>query len=236
MRILLHTILFLILAGAVIAPAAAQEAPDPVDDMWSPGVKQVDVEIKYPFFFNPDNMDNDEVNQELNRALAGPVDQLRDFAGWEEESSGASLYLDFAIMRHTDAFLSIAYNGSIMHFGTAHPVNPMFGVTVDLGTGRAYSLKDMFQPGCDVKKQLLAGLQKYTAANDAMLLGPIEDFEMDPDDPWVRPGFYLTDHVFVLFFQEYVFTPHVYGPLVAEIPYANLKGCLKDTFMPGAGE
>lgn len=233
MRILFPMILLLVLAGAVCAPAAAQEAPDPVDDMWSPGIKQVDVQIKYPFFFDPDSED---LSQELNRALAGPVDQLRDFAAWDDEASGAALYLDFAIMRHTDTLLSIAYSGSIMHFGTAHPVNPMFGVTVDLGTGRAYALKDMFTPGCDVKKQLLAGLQKYTAANDAMLLGPIEDFDMDPGDPWVRPGFYLTDHAFVLFFQEYVFTPHAYGPLVAEIPYANLKGCLKETFMPGTGE
>ena len=233
MRALLCLVFCCLVPVAACAPGAAQEGADSPDDMWSPGIKTVEWRVNYPFYHG---LDNEETALELNRALAAPADQLRAFAGGDGLEPGAGLYMTFSVTRRTNAFVSVAYEASFMHPGAAHPVNPMFGVTADLATGRPYALLDMFTPGCDAQKLLIGEISRFAENNDAMLLAPVESLNLDLDEAWQRPGFFLTQESFVLFFQEYVFTPHVFGPLVVDIPYARLDGCLKNEFMPGRAE
>lgn len=43
--------------------------------------------------------------------------------------------------------------------------------------------------------------------------------------------FNLTNDAFVIYYQEGVYTPHAYGPLVFTIPYTDLKNELKNIYI-----
>lgn len=222
----------LVLCLALAAPLRAQSIPAGavVDDIKEITIQDDTTGIRYPEYAGPGS---DALRATVNAALAAPVQQMRDFAE-DPELDPASVYLSYEITRKTVNHLSISYAGSFMHPGAAHPVNPMFGVTVDLSTGQPLSLPDLVQPGCDIEAALLREAKNWIAdaGEDLALLEPLDRIDFNATDPWRRPGFYITNNALALFFQEYVYTPHAYGPLVMTFPLKNLAECLKQEFLP----
>lgn len=222
-----------VLALALAAPVRGQDTPEPAapdEDIREIVVEDDSTVITYPEYTGKGS---DAVRAKINAALAAPVQQLRDLAK-DPELEPPSLSLEFNVTRRTGNHLSVAYSGSIMRPGAAHPVNIMFGVTVDLGTGRALALPDLFASGCDVEAELLREAKSWlaNAGEDLVLLTALESIGLNNPEPWKRPGFYLTQYTLAIFYQEYIYTPHAYGPLVMELPTKSMSECLKKEYLP----
>ncbi len=116
------------------------------------------------------------------------------------EKSLLSVYLEnYAIMR-------MAANG----------VTIAAGLTVDLGTGEVYKLKDLF---------LRNGM--YRVRINEIIRGQIkaENVPMIEGFPEITDcqEYYLTPGALVVFFQELEFTPHYYGIPEFKVPYAAVR-------------
>lgn len=121
---------------------------------------------------------------------------------------------------------TVAYNGgpwvSIIekgysYTGGAHGMPFEEGVTVNLSTGKVYSLGDLFQQKFDYKSYLTQRVQAEAAARkDLHLLAMPQVTE--------KQDFYLNDTGLVLFYPPYAIAPYAAGFISFTIPYEELDG------------
>ncbi len=118
-----------------------------------------------------------------------------------------------------DSILSIRLDQSVNAERAAHPANFISAITLDLQSGKEYRFADLFKPGTPYVEKVNELARKEIGKLDFGLLKPFEGVTKNQE-------FYLTPHHLVVFFQEGEYTPHVYGPLVIQIPLAELKPVL----------
>ena len=116
--------------------------------------------------------------------------------------------------------ISTKFDISLYMEHAAHPNNLIDAITFDLSKGEKISLKELFKDGINVKNELDPILIKKIEKLDIPLLGEFKGIEDNQ-------GFYLTDKALAIYFQEYEYTPHAYGPLIIEVLFDEIKGIIK---------
>lgn len=127
--------------------------------------------------------------------------------------------MTYDITKKTEEVLSLYFVISLYTEGAAHPNNLIDGVTIDLKTGRELQLKDLFKEGVECKQILNQILNRKISDLEYELF---EEFKGVEDEQ----GFYMTDSGLVIYYQEYVYTPHAIGPLEIEVPCDEIVSVL----------
>lgn len=96
----------------------------------------------------------------------------------------------------------------------------MDAVTFDLKIGKELELKDLFKKDIHIKETL-----------DPILKAKVDNFDFELYEEYKgieeEQGFYLTENSLVIYYQEYVYTPHAVGPLEIEVKFDEIKEILK---------
>lgn len=174
--------------------------------------EKVGTDIKYPVFTN---MDDKGIENNVNDIIRERVDSYKTLYHQDDETYKENISVTYEITKKAEDVLSLYFFISLYTEGAAHPNNLMDGVTVDLKTGKKLELKDLFSKDIDYKQILNQILHQKIEELDYELFEEFKGIEEEQ-------GFYMTDSGLVIYYQEYVYTPHVVGPLRLEISYDKI--------------
>jgi inhibitor of cysteine peptidase len=122
---------------------------------------------------------------------------------------------DFYPEYNRNGFLSVLLEDYV-YAGGAHGMTQRTGYTVNLQTGKVYTLKDLFKSDVDYIALLSAEVQKQIGEQGLTLLTPFTAIKPDQ-------GFYLKGNDLVIFFAQYEYTAYVAGFPEFHIPLASLS-------------
>ncbi|MBW7477525.1 DUF3298 and DUF4163 domain-containing protein [Paenibacillus oenotherae] len=88
--------------------------------------------------------------------------------------------------------------------GGAHGLTLQRSLTFDTGTGKAYSLSEMFKPGSPYVSRLSDIIKKQIEEREIATLDPFN--AISPDQ-----SFYIADRALVIYFALYELTPYAFG-------------------------
>jgi len=174
----------------------------------------IQVEINYPVITK---MQNKDIENRINSIIENKFGLHDEPAETGDETFKETLNVNYEVKRRTENTLSLRIFFSSYMEGAAHPSNFIEGLTISLRTGKELQLQDLFAQGVDYKSILDPILKDKVNKLDYELF---EEFKGIED----KQGFYLTDTALVIYYQEYVYTPHAVGPLEFEVDL-NQAGC-----------
>jgi hypothetical protein len=147
----------------------------------------------------------------------------------EEERAKRSLWVDYTVSLENERFLSLKITASEYLKEAAHPLNYLEAITFDLEQGYVLALPDLFLIGSNYRQRINAFIRQQLSRRDASgeplipLISPFRGIE-------IQNPFYLTSVGVVVFFSEYQYTPHSWGPLEVEIPYVLLRDIMIERY------
>lgn len=125
----------------------------------------------------------------------------------------------YEIKLNGKGLLSLTLDNFTYAEGAAHGLTLRKSLTADLESGKIYALEDFFLKGSDYRGVLSEEIKQQIRERDIPLTTPFERIGPNPD-------FYLTEKGLVLYFQQYEYTPYVWGFPEFLIPYSRLTGIL----------
>lgn len=147
----------------------------------------------------------------------------------EDEKSRRSLWVDYETSLQREGLLSMKILASEYLQEAAHPMNRLEAVTLDLEEGYVVALSDLFVAESNYRQRINAFIRQQISKMDDRgeplipLISPFRGIEP-------QNSFYLTPVSLVVFFPEYQYTPHSWGTLEVEIPYALLQDIMVERF------
>ena len=123
----------------------------------------------------------------------------------------------YTVKRNKNGILSVVFLDS-EYTGGAHGMYDMNAYTIQIATGKVYSLGDLFKKNSNytslIRNEIMHQLQ---VKNDRMF--NTADFKVIPSNQ----RYYLTDKGIVIYFALYEYTPYVSGIPEYVIPYTKVK-------------
>lgn len=160
--------------------------------------------------------------------MAGTVNELiryiydQFYITRQEDRARSFLSVDYEVTLKTGRFLSLKITASEYFREAAHPLNHIDAITLDLEEGAVLALEDLFVPGSNFRQRINAFIRQQLSRTDTVgepLIPLISPFRgITHENP-----FYMTAEGVVVFFPEYEYTPHSWGALEVEVPYALLE-------------
>lgn len=178
-------------------------------------IRQNGINIVYP---QVAGLPDPEVQDRINRTIKNAVNRLiasqrqwPDAAGLEiGEMTGT-----YKIGVNKNGILSVRLENFIYPTGAAHGLTMVKSVTVDLKTGKVYTLKDLFQRGADYILTLNKMIAEQFRKRDLPMVNEFKGITVNQD-------YYLTPQKLVIYFQIYEYTPYYVGIPEFPIPYRQI--------------
>jgi Protein of unknown function (DUF3298). len=170
--------------------------------------------VYYPEVFN---MQDTVVQQKINSTILNLVNTvIKDQEYYKNPRT--EIYGSYEIKTNEKGILSLtlfndAYSGGV------HGFDIIRALTMDIQTGRAYTLKDLFKEGTDYVRVLSAIVGKQIGDRGIYLLGPFNSIRPDQD-------FYIADRSLVIYFQLYEIAPYSAGFLYFPISVYEIKNII----------
>lgn len=183
---------------------------------------------------------NETVSQKVTLDLLNLIDitrtrayAVRDDAA-NSGTAGSFYQVQYTPQRIDGAVLSLS--GNFTSFtGGAHPETTCNGVTYDLMTGNAITLRDVLTDACtaDVLCRMVVDVLN-SMKEDTILYA---DFSLSVEDRFsgnylADEGWYLSSEGLCFTFEPYEVGPYSSGIITAVIPYSMLPGYLNDAYFP----
>jgi len=189
--------------------------------------------MQYPEIKGLENKDaeaefNDYFRKVALRCRESGLKNARDFAEWKSESDPRQVkmeeYLDYRIAYNRNDIISVVLT-QYEYTGGAHGMTYQTSYTMDLKTGKVYSLSDLFGAGADYVAAISGHVKKGFADKepDLPLLTPFEAIGIQQD-------FYIKDESVVIYFQLYEYTPYAAGIQEFPVAFASLQSILAPRF------
>ncbi|MFA5524023.1 MAG: DUF3298 domain-containing protein [Tissierellales bacterium] len=121
----------------------------------------------------------------------------------------------YEIKANQREFLSFT-QGQSGDFGGAHPMTIIKALNMDVSTGRAYELNDLFKPDSEYVKRISDIVSLEIKERDIPVLDEFKEIRPDQD-------FYIVDNNLIIFFQLYEIAPYVAGFPYFSIPIYRLQ-------------
>lgn len=183
------------------------------------------IDVQYPWIYGLP----DEIQEPINDFFAGRVlpiiQEGRDLDAQNAEYSEISghllqtvVFLDYRVACNQKGLLSVVLD-DYLYSGGAHGITRRYGYTVNLGTGKVYTLADLFREGTDYVSLISEEVARQIAAQDLQTLVPFETIREDHD-------FYVEDGYLVIYFQQYELMPYAWGFPEFRIPLESLADVL----------
>jgi hypothetical protein len=145
---------------------------------------------------------NQAVQYEINKLLHIAVSQLvgdhgslddprAEMKGWFESKTNEKAVLSLSLFNY-------AYTGG------AHGITLQHSYTLDITSGKSYSLGDLFRPGSGYVKRLSDLIRAQIESRQIPILEPFRTIL--PNQP-----FYIADRTLVIYFPLFELTPYAFG-------------------------
>ncbi|GBF32712.1 anti-SigV factor [Desulfocucumis palustris] len=178
-------------------------------------IQQNGIKIVYP---QVTGLPDQEVQEQINRAIEQTVYTLMaeqrvwpDSAGLKiEEMIGT-----YEIEVNKNGILSIRFENYMYPEHAAHGTTMVKSITVDLNTGKVYTLRDLFRPGTDYIIVLNKLISQQFKEQDIPMINEFNGIT-------IQQEFYLTPTDLVIYFQAYEYTPGSVGIPEFKIPYRTI--------------
>jgi len=149
------------------------------------------------------------------------VDVETDFSDWDVVD-----YYSQATKTYTNhQLISFKMNQYLYTYRSAHGSHLYLGFVFDLETGGELALHDLFNKMDDFISTVNTMMHESIEKNEIPIF-EFTDFQGLDDSA----EFYLEDDLLVIVYQEYAYTPYVYGPLIFKIPLDELKAYLNSNY------
>ncbi|ARK32297.1 WG repeat-containing protein [Halalkalibacter krulwichiae] len=196
----------------------------PLDDQYRIHIRKYSPNKDYLVYYPQiEGMTNGEAEKNVNailrqKSLVLPVPSTQLDYGY---------YGDFSVAFFQNHLLILKLEGYRYPFGAAHGMPYQVHVSIDLGTGQIYQLKDLFKQDSDYVKELsdIVGQQiKDQMEQGHTYFFPDQYRGITPDQ-----AFYVTDDALVLYFEPYEIAAYVAGFPSFTIPFKEIEGILDFT-------
>lgn len=128
------------------------------------------------------------------------------------------LFLNYTVAYNQKGLLSLTFD-DYLYAGGAHGSTTRTGYTVDVNSGKSYTLKDLFLPETDYIAVLSAEVARQIEEKGLAPLAPFTEIRADQD-------FYINDDSLVVYFQQYELMAYAYGFPEFRIPMSSLADVL----------
>lgn len=162
-----------------------------------------------------------DVQKRLNSMLHQELVRL---TGEAVQMQKTSVHIEYLVNFNTANILSLTITESLYPERAAHPMTFLKAFTMNVRTGQAYQLPDLFKSGIDYKTRINEIIQQQIMNRGITFIAPYNGIKETDQE------FYLTAKSVVVFYQLYEYTPYVYGFLKFEIPYEQLADILRPEF------
>ncbi|MFW5871855.1 MAG: DUF3298 domain-containing protein [bacterium] len=178
------------------------------------------LEIKIPTFSQLKmnsalkNINETLYTESFNLLKNNSVDVETDFSDWDV----IDYYSQATKTFENDRLLSFKMDQYLYTYRSAHGSHLYLGFVFDLETGEKMKLNEIF----NVKEAFYStinGIMNETIEEKEIPIFDFTDFQGLDDSAEV----FLEEDSLVIVFQEYAYTPYVYGPLTFKIPLAKLS-------------
>ncbi len=131
-----------------------------------------------------------------------------------------------------DSAIFSLYSAYSTYSGSSHPETAYASVTYDMLTGNALSLQDILQTNTTADFLTTLIIDQLNAAKDSQLYTGYEKTVASRFEDLTDTDWYLSGDGLCFYFSPYEIAPYAAGKIVAEIPYDQLPGILKDEYFP----
>ena len=180
----------------------------------------------------------DGVIGDLDRAYAGNSNKLLSYAREFISTEGMdyfyaySNYRQLGVARHDEVLVSLVEQSSL-YSGGSHPNTVQTAYNLDIENRRLLRLEDVIEESAapDLAALVLAGVGEKFVGIDLF-----EDYGETIASSMVygtmTPYWYMNDRGLVVFYNQYELGPYAAGIIKTEIPYAALRGIIREDFLP----
>ncbi|QYR19033.1 DUF3298 and DUF4163 domain-containing protein [Paenibacillus sp. sptzw28] len=147
-------------------------------------------------------LQNAAARNTINESIRHTVRQLISEQGTLEDPRAEMLGY-FEIKTNEKNVLSLSLF-NYAYTGGAHGLTLQQSLTFETGTGKSYSLSELFKPGSPYIHRLSEIIKRQIAAREIAVLDPFESIRAD------QP-FYIADRALVIYFALYELTPYAFG-------------------------
>jgi len=178
-------------------------------------IEQNGINIVYP---QVTGLPDTEVQERINRAIEERVQGLIAEQRQWPDTSGLKIQEmtgTYKIGVNKNGILSIRLENYMYPEHAAHGTTMVKSVTVDLETGKVYTLGDLFQRGTDFIMVLNQMIRQQFKERDIPMINEFRGITVNQD-------YYLTPKNLVIYFQAYEYTPGYVGIPEFEIPYRKI--------------
>ncbi len=149
------------------------------------------------------------------------VDVESDFSRWDVMDYYSQATKTF----ENNHLISFKMDQYLYTYRSAHGSHLYLGFVFDLETGNKLSLNEVFK----VNDEFLSAVNGFMLETIKEKEIPVFDFTefKGLDD---SAEFYLLKETLVIVFQEYAYTPYVYGPLIFQIPFSEITDFFKSKY------
>jgi len=167
-------------------------------------------------------LDENKILDSINKTLyldsfsllkTNSVDVESDFSHWDV----IDYYSQATKTYESEQVISFKMDQYLYTYRSAHGAHLYLGFVFDIETGKKLSLNEVFT----VNDSFISTVNNFMEKKIQDEKIPIFDFT-DFKGLEDSAEFYLQNEALVIVFQEYAYTPYVYGPLFFEIPFSKI--------------
>lgn len=175
------------------------------------------LKIDYPVIVG---MVNTAAQQQMNTAIRGVVNRLIIDQGYYQNHQ-TTVRGWYELKNNQRGILSLNIINNAYTQGAAHGLTVIKSLTLDIETGKAYTLAELFKPGSNYVKVLSDMIRRQIKARDIILLDEFKQIRPDQD-------FYIADKCLVIYFQLYELTAYAFGFPMFPISVYEIQSIIRD--------
>ncbi len=178
-------------------------------------IEQNGINVVYP---QVTGLSDAEVQERVNRAIEDRVLGLIAEQRQWPDANGMKIQEMVGVYKigvNKNGVLSVRLENYMYPEHAAHGATMVKSVTVDLATGKVYTLGDLFQRGTGYIMVLNQIIRQQFKEKDLPMINEFRGITVNQD-------YYLTPKNLVIYFQQYEYTPGYVGIPEFEIPYRTI--------------
>ncbi|MEX1028484.1 MAG: DUF3298 domain-containing protein [Paenibacillaceae bacterium] len=159
------------------------------------------IEIDYPQAWG---LSNPHVEQTINQTIIHQANMMIHEQFNHQVPGNTEMTGSYEIKNNQRGILSLSQYNYAYTAHAAHGLTLLKALTIQVQTGKVYTLRELFQPGSDYVNRLNTFIRAQIKERDVPLLEEFKGISPNQD-------YYIADKSLVIFFQLYEITPYVYG-------------------------
>lgn len=164
-------------------------------------IKSKNVKVYYPKIVD---LPNATLEKRMNMTIKNQALELIKSQNFDPNTAQSEMLGGYEIKTNERAILSLTQSNYAYTEHQAHGMTYKKSLTVNVKTGKFYTLAELFKPGSDYVQRISDLIRIQIKQRQIDLLAPFTHIRPDQD-------YYLADKALIIYFELYEITPYYYG-------------------------